>query len=321
MNKEVFPWDGASDIRTFFIDDLINDDVDICRVADKNCHMQTVPVNSTYQQQAVSQTAVIDYVNRAWMAEELEREKELLCAVAPALRFERNGDRLVDGFRFRAGHGHDAAVDAVGVQRMPQFGAMMDFCNEHATAAAGRSASRGADVQPIFPAGERHSGRARAVDANRPVSVRQSVHERVATVCNGAQKFPRHLFHPRDIRSPDLAMDCAARCLPKPTVEDRAKFEQWDPKIHSKEVLQHAGEQIVALSGWGSNDSNRFSGDRLYVEEMRDLCEVFYAYYKGTDPSGNRQGDGDDLPSVDQTSGPDTYLIPIYMANIPLCFV
>jgi hypothetical protein len=78
-NKEVFPWDGASDIRTFFIDDLICDDVDICRVADKNCHMQTIPVNSNYAQMATSQTAVIDFVNRAWMAEELEREKELLC--------------------------------------------------------------------------------------------------------------------------------------------------------------------------------------------------------------------------------------------------
>jgi len=40
--KEVFPWDGASDMRPFFIDDLINDDVDVMRTADKNCHMQTL---------------------------------------------------------------------------------------------------------------------------------------------------------------------------------------------------------------------------------------------------------------------------------------
>ena len=76
--------------------------------------------------------------------------------------------------------------------------------------------------------------------------------------------------------------------LPKPSVEDRAKFEKWDPGF-TKEVMAHAGEQIVAMSGWGSNDSMRFAGDRLYVDEMRDFCEVFYAFYKGQDQSGNRR--------------------------------
>jgi hypothetical protein len=33
----------------------------------------------------------------------------------------------------------------------------------------------------------------------------------------------------------------------------------------------------------------RFAGDRLYVDEMQELCEVFYAFYKGMDPSGNRR--------------------------------
>src|SRR6267378_1620192 len=76
--SEVFPWEGASDMRPFFIDDIVNDDVDVMRTADKNCHMQTVPVNSTFAQQATSQTAVLDYVARGLMAEELEHEKELL---------------------------------------------------------------------------------------------------------------------------------------------------------------------------------------------------------------------------------------------------
>jgi hypothetical protein len=76
--KEVFPWDGASDIRPFFVDDLVNDDCDIMRTADKNCHMQTVPSNSLASEQATAQTAVLDFVSRAWMATELEREKELL---------------------------------------------------------------------------------------------------------------------------------------------------------------------------------------------------------------------------------------------------
>jgi hypothetical protein len=71
--KEIFPWEGASDIRPYFIDDLIIDDVDIMRTADKNCHMQTLPSNSSFQEQATSTTAVLDWVMRNMMAEEMDR--------------------------------------------------------------------------------------------------------------------------------------------------------------------------------------------------------------------------------------------------------
>ena len=98
VGKEIFPWDGASDIRPFMIDDLINDDVDVMRTSDKNCHMQTVPSNSLYQEQATAQTAVIDYVSRSWMAAELEREKELLAQWRQHYGSKRDGNRLVDGF-------------------------------------------------------------------------------------------------------------------------------------------------------------------------------------------------------------------------------
>src|SRR4029077_2309129 len=76
--SDVFPWEGASDMRPFFIDDIVNDDVDIMRTADKNCHMQTGPSTRLYDEQSRAQTAVLYVVSRAWMSAELEREKELL---------------------------------------------------------------------------------------------------------------------------------------------------------------------------------------------------------------------------------------------------
>ena len=45
LKKQAFPWEGASDIRNFYVDDLINDDVSIMRAADENCFIQALGTN------------------------------------------------------------------------------------------------------------------------------------------------------------------------------------------------------------------------------------------------------------------------------------
>src|SRR4029077_9092197 len=129
--SEVFPWDGASDIRPFFIDDLVNDDVDIMRMADKNCHMQTVPSNSLYAEQASAQTAAIDFVTRAWMAAELEREKEYLA------QWRQHYGSAVMGIDwwmdFYSEGGTGAMQDIMQLaQQIPELGAMRQYVTDNA---------------------------------------------------------------------------------------------------------------------------------------------------------------------------------------------
>src|SRR6267154_2968418 len=70
LKKQAFPWEGASDIRPYYVDDLVNDDVDIMRLSDRNCHMQTLAANSDYDSLARATTSVLDYVARTMLVEE-----------------------------------------------------------------------------------------------------------------------------------------------------------------------------------------------------------------------------------------------------------
>jgi hypothetical protein len=288
LNKEVFPWDGASDIRTFFIDDLICDDVDIMRVADKNCHMQTVPVNSTYQSLATSQTAVIDYVNRAWMAEELEREKELL---AQWRQHYGSSVMAIDWWM-----DFDSEQVTVTMQQLmqlgqqdPQFGAMMQYLQDNLQQLSQADLAAAAQMfSQYFPQVKDIQGALTSLLQTGQFQY-DNPYVKESRPCVTALRSFQDVFFIRGTFDLQILPWIVRRdVLPKPSVEDRAKFEQWDPAF-TKEVLAHAGEQIVAMSGWGTSDNARFAGDRLYVDEMRDLCEVFYAFYKGVDRSNNRR--------------------------------
>ena len=109
LEKTGFPWDGASDIRNFYIDDLINDDVDIMRTADENCFMQALGTNSNNDSIAKAVTDVLAYVQRTWLAEELESGAYSGGAMATALRSSSCfGGGLALRDRFRAKDRHHA---------------------------------------------------------------------------------------------------------------------------------------------------------------------------------------------------------------------
>ena len=289
LNKgEVFPWDGASDIRTFFIDDLVNDDVDIMRVADKNCHMQTVPVNSTYQSLATSQTAVIDYVNRAWMAEELEREKELLAqwrqhygssVMAINWWMDLDSEQVTVTMQ---------QLQALG-QQDPQFGAMMQYLQDNMQQLQPADLQAAASMfQQYFPQVKDIQGALQQLMQTGQFQYDNPYIKESRPTVTALRSFQDIFFFRGAFDIQKLPWVVRRDVLAKPLVEDRAKWEQWDPAF-TKEVLAHAGEQFVSLRSWGSNDNMRFAGDRLYIDEMKEMCEVFYAFYKGEDASGNRR--------------------------------
>ena len=286
VGKEVFPWDGASDIRPFFIDDLINDDVDVMRTSDKNCHMQTVPANSLYQEQATAQTAVVDFVCRSWMAAELEREKELLA------QWRQHYGSAVMGIDWWMDF--DSEVVTVTVQQLmqmaqqvPELGAMLSYLQDNVQQLSQADIQAGAQMfMQMFP------------QVKDPLKAMQSLMQtgqftydspyvKESRPCVTALRSFQDVFFIRGAYDLQLLPWIVRRdVLPKPTIEDRAKYEQWDPKF-TNEVLKHAGESALELQQ--GSQSLRFAGDRLYVDEMKEMCEIYYAFYKDRDPSGNRR--------------------------------
>jgi hypothetical protein len=287
--SEVFPWEGASDMRPFFIDDIVNDDVDVMRTADKNCHMQTVPVNSTLAQQSTSQTAVLDFVARGWMAQELEQEKELL---AQWRQHYGSSVMAVDWYM-----DFDSEVVTVTLQdlqalaqQIPELGAVLEYMLSN------RGQLTQSDVQQglvffrqIFP------------QVTNPMAALQSLMQtgqfqydspyiKESRPCVTALRTFQDVFFLRGAYNIQRLPWIVRRdVIPKATVEDRAQYEKWDPKF-TKYILNSAGSSVLGLRNY-SDTLFRYSGNRIYVDQMREMCEVFYAFYRGQDSRNKRRID------------------------------
>jgi len=286
---EVFPWDGASDIRPFFIDDLVNDDVDIMRMSDRNCHMQTVAANSLYQKQAASQTAVLDFVCRTWMSIELEREKELLAqwrqqygSSVMAIEWWMDTDSEVVTVTM-------ADIQALA-QQVPELGAMLSYVmdNQGALSQADQMAALQMFGQ-LFPQVKNPIAAIGQLFTQGQFTY-DNPYIKESRPCVTALRTFQDIFFLKGTYDLQILPWIVRRdVIPRTTVEDRAQFEQWDPRF-TQVVLAHAGSSVLGLSLQSTTGDYRTGGpDRLYVDEMRELCEVFYGFYKGSDPSGRRR--------------------------------
>jgi hypothetical protein len=287
QGSEVFPWDGSSDIRPFFIDDLINDDVDVLRTADKNCHMQTVATNSMNQQMASAQTAVIDYIARAWMASELDREKELLA------NWRQHYGSSVMGVDWWMCF--DSEVVTVTIQdimtlaqQVPELGAMMQYFSDN------RGQLSQADQQSamqmfsqLFPQVKDVAGALQSLMTRGQFSYDNPYIKESRPRVTALRSYQDVFFYKGAYDLQLLPWIVRRDVLAKCDVEDRAKYEQWDPRF-TAEIIKRAGSSVVTMSRQDSGNL-RFQTDRMYVDDMRDMCEVFYGFWKGQDASGNRR--------------------------------
>ncbi|HET9376410.1 MAG TPA: hypothetical protein VFO40_15660 [Chthoniobacterales bacterium] len=286
IGKEVFPWDGASDMRPFFIDDLVNDDVDIMRTADKNCHMQTVPVNSTYAQQATAQTSVLDFVARGWMAEELEREKELLA------QWRQHYGASVMGIDWWMDFDSEIVTITVQdilamAQQNPEFAAALSYLADNRGQLSQQDLAAAASmIQTYFPAVTNPGQALQSLMTSGQFQF-DNPYIKVSRPCVTALRiFQDVFFLQNSFEIQKLPWIVRRDVIPKPAVEDRAQYEQWNPAF-TKEVIAHAGENSLAVRTL--ENLSRYAGDRLYVDQLREQCEVFYAFYKGLDQGGKRR--------------------------------
>jgi hypothetical protein len=316
--KEVFPWEGASDIRPYFIDDLILDDVDVMRTADKNCHMQTLPSNSLYQEQASCTTAVLDWVNRNLLAEEMEREKEL------AAQWRQHYGSSVIGVDWYMDVDSEIVTVTMAdlmqaAQMDPQLGAMLEYLLENQQRLSPTDLRGAAQMlamyfpdldSPALPPEEaldpttrsngpppketrytqdqtvRNSGEALMSLARTGQFSYSRPYIKESRPCVTALRTYQDVFFFRNTYDLQRLPWVVRRdVIPKSAVIDRSRYEGWDPKF-TTEILERAGS--TALLNLGLQTLFRFR-DRLYVDEMKELCEVYYGFYRSTDSKNQRQ--------------------------------
>lgn len=286
LKKQAFPWEGASDIRPYFVDDIINDDVDIMRMADKNCHMQTLGANSNYDDLARATTAVLDYISRTLLVDELDRERDL------AAQWRQHYGSSVLGVDWL--YEIDTELATVTVQDLlqiaqqdPDFGALLQYLQQNLQRLSGDDlAAATTAFQRYFPQADPRQAFQQLMQSgqfqyNKP-------YVKTNRPCVTAYRTYQDIFFFRSTCDIQRAPWVVRRdVLTGPQVEDRAKQEQWDPKF-TKFITNNGGASVIWMM---SKDTTSRYNDRLYIDEMRDLYEVFYAFYRGESPPpySNRQ--------------------------------
>ena len=290
LKKQAFPWEGASDIRNFYVDDLINDDVDIMRTADENCFMQALGTNSTNDSIAKAVTDVLAYVQRTWLAEELNRERTL------AAQWRQHYGSSVLGvdwlYEIDSEQKTVTMQDLMGIaQQDQQFGAVLQYLMQLAQSgqqpnqqdlAAGMQ-----EFRQYFPQADPMQAFGQLMQTGQ-FSFNQP-YPRVDRPTVTAYRTYQDVFFPRSTCDIQKSPWVVRRdVLNRPQVEDKAKIEGWDPKF-TKFLLNSGGTGGSVLYQMALDTSSRY-GDRIQTDELRDMYEVFYGFYRGVDQqSGNRQ--------------------------------
>lgn len=77
-DRKVRPFDGASDVRTFTVDEIINEQVDTMLCAFWRAQFQVTAVQTTQLDWSTKVTALLQWLMRNHMAQEIDREVELV---------------------------------------------------------------------------------------------------------------------------------------------------------------------------------------------------------------------------------------------------
>jgi hypothetical protein len=283
--KQVFPWEGASDIKPYFVDDLIADDVDLLRTADRSAHMQVLGTAGSNDETARAATAVLDYVQRMWLSEELERERDL------AANWRQHYGSSVLGIDWLIEL--DSEQVTVTVQDLMQiagqdqdFGAMLQFVMQNLQGGNSQGFSQ-KDQQAFaqkfaqyFPEANPQAALQQLMSQgqfqfNRPYT-------RTDRPCVTAYRTFQDVFFHRSTSHIQKAPWVVRRdVLSLPMVEDRSKLEQWDPEF-TEYIIKSAGSSWMWSSFSRGETLTRF-GTRMYTDEMDRYCEVYYGFYRGTD--------------------------------------
>ena len=285
LKKQAFPWEGASDIRPYYVDNIVNDDVDIMRTSDKNCHMQTLAANSNDDDMARATTSVLDYVVRTLLVEELDRERDL------AAQWRQHYGSSVLGIDWL--YEEDTEMATVTMQDLmqiaqqdPNFGALLQYLVQNMQRLSPDDlAAATQQFQQYFPGADPKAAFQGLMTQGQFQYPRK--YTRTNRPCVTAYRTYQDIFFYRTTYDIQRAPWVVRRdVLNKPQVEDRSKQEQWDPKF-TKFIMNSGGGASVIWQM--SKDTTSRYNDRIYIDEMRNLHEIFYGFFRGESPNGSRE--------------------------------
>lgn len=286
IGKQPFPWDGAADSRVWYVDDVVNDDVDLMMMALKRARMQTVATNMMDGPVASATNVVLNYVFKNQMRAEWEREMEL----AANWRQHIGSSFIQADWLFKTG----TEIRTITVQDIynlgqqdPKLEGMLKYIalnhkelTQHDIAFAAQT------LQQYFP------------DIKDPMAALQSLEstgqyqyeavylaESRPTVT--ALATCRDVFLPLNSYDPQKARWIVRRdVLAAEDLEETAQLEHWNPEF-LKGIKRFKGQSVL-INYINTNRSILRRNKDLWVDEFKEMYEVFYCYSNEYENGGRK---------------------------------
>lgn len=284
VGHQPFPWDGAADSRVWYVDDVINDDVDIMMSALKRGRMQTLATNMTDAPVASATNVVLNYIFKNQMRTEWEREMEF----AAQWRQHIGSSFIQTDWLFRTGTEQRTItiqdIHQLSLQDPKLEGMLKYIALNHKDLTPHDIQFAAQTLKQYFP------------DIQNPMEALQSLastgsYTYQAVYLAESRPTIRALASCRDIFFPMNTFDVEdARWFVRRDVlaiedlEETARIEQWDPEF--LEGIKRFKGQSVLINYINTNRSILRRNKDLWVDEFKEMYEVFYCYANEYDNGG-----------------------------------
>jgi len=280
-----FPWEGCADTRVRFVDDCVNENVDIVMNALKRSSMQVTPLgDSSELPEATLHTKILDWMINNKMNEEWDRSWEMLFqwantygAACMAVYWRRETDLETVTVTMQ---------DVLMVAQQDQN--LQDILSK----VMGQEEPTDEDwkvldaiFQVYFP-GEKTK---KSVNDLRRKGFFEYEREYLRT--NRPTIMPlrilEDIFFPINTYAIQEARWVVRRdILSIPEVRDRARLEKWDDDFTEK-LIETKGHSVLATTYY--NTWRTRITQNVFIDDVYGMIEVFYAYSKEVDEAGKRR--------------------------------
>jgi hypothetical protein len=280
-----FPWEGAADTRTFFVDQCINELVEMKLSALKRARSQAVPIGNTgTSPEANLHTQILDFTVKNKIGEEWMREWESLLQwtetyglAAMSVYWRRDTDieevtvTIQDIMQL-------AAQDQNLANMLQKIESTRDISDEDYEAL-------GEIFKVYFPGDKVKSSIQSLMKKGWFKYDREYLRVNRPTI--KALRVLEDIFFPINTFALQEAKWVVRRDIcTLPEVIDRSKVEGWDEKF-TDSIINTLGNSIIAATyynTWRVRITNN-----VFVDDVWDRIEVYYAYTHEVDKDGKRR--------------------------------
>ena len=274
-----FPWEGAADSRIWLIDETINDDVAIMMSAVKRGRMQAKPTNFMDAPYAQAVTIVLDYVlnHEMSMGGEWMRELEF----AAQWRQHIGASVIQTDWMYETGTElktitmQDIAQLA---QQDPQFEGLLQFVvNNREHLSPQDIQLLGQMLQHIWPGITNPQEALLSLEKTGSYTFENPYIKQSRPQVFALAPF-RDVFFPLNTWAVDRARWFVRRDLKNEVdLAEANQFENWDPEFYDQ--IKRLKGSSVLINYINSHRAQLRRNKDLFIDEFREMYEVFYAYY------------------------------------------